>query len=799
MRNPMKLLYLASLAATHLVAQAPQEVPKIPRQPAIGVEKAIEPLPMKDGVPATIGLPVPTDQVMPRNRAVEHPEVLGAASEGILRQFADPEFVVFDTDSDGTIWAGGNTYKTAYSAASWRFLGRPAPDATTLQPIEFRLSSASIDGAPVDLAAPSLRRDDRRQSYDHGGLVETIDVSGKGVEQAFVFDRLPQRGEIRLQVAVTTSLAGENTPEGGVVFRGPFDTIGYSGAVAIDANGARIAAPTAFADGAITIRVPADFVASAALPLRIDPLITSLQVYPSTNDVGSPDIAWDETGQVWAVTFMRLFGGSDWDCYVQRVSIGNPMTLVGGLVTIDFTGDAWVYPRIANLNVYDVFMVVCQTRSGTNPTAIRGRLMANSGVLVTGQFLIASSSVDELRPDIGGDPISPPTYFTVVWEHAYSATDHDIYARQIDATGALRGTGPTVVQANTLNQSWPTISKSDGGSSAFSQRFVIVYQQTYSASDEDIYGSMLTWDGVFVPVNGSNTFVIDASGASDRFPVVSTPTLPGSNGARTILVVYERPSSNNGDIVGTCIDQAGTWLANGNITQLEQSPLRLGWPQSNPSVDSDGLRFTVAYHEVFNNNTTINDLDTRATVVARAGSSLFTEEAGVALGYSGDREFNVQIAGRYGALGAYSPNFNTANDHDGISGGGFAIDAFSFDAAAQGLFVTRTTACGTLTISASGQAVPGGTINLGQSPQPYISGFVLGSAISAPVGPCPGCTLGVDGFLSVGPFYTVNVPNDAALVGAQFSAQGFTFQPIGTGAPCIGQIQLSDTIDVTIG
>ena len=37
----------------------------------------------------------------------------------------------------------------------------------------------------------------------------------------------------------------------------------------------------------------------------------------------------------------------------------------------------------------------------------------------------------------------------------------------------------------------------------------------------------------------------------------------------------------------------------------------------------------------------------------------------------------------------------------------------------------------------------------------------------------------------------------AAMVGVQFSAQGFVFQP--AGAPCIGQIQLSDTIDVTIG
>ena len=795
----MKLLCLVSLVAAPLAAQAPQEV-KIPRPPSIGVEKSFEPLPTKDGVPATVGLPVPADDVAltaGSPRAVANPGVVARARDGIAKQLADPDFVAFDRDADGTVWAAADSYKAAFSANGWRFVGRPAPEATVLQPLDFRLAAARLAGNPLELGTPVLTRADRRIAYDHGSLVETIDITGAGVEQVFVFDQLAARGELVLEVAVATALAGENTPAG-IAFRGAHDHVTYSSAIAIDANGARVAAPTSFADGRITIRVPADFVAAAALPLRVDPWIHAIQVYSSTVDVGEPDVAWDETGQVWAVTFMRNFGGGDWDCYVQRVGFGNPMTLVGGLTTIDVSTNAWFRPRIANLNVYDTFMVVGQLRIGTNPWAIYGRLIGNSGVIVTPQTLIHSSSVDELRPDVGGDTAAPPTYFTVVWEHAFSASDHDIYARQVGPTGTLRGTGPIFVQTSTINQSWPSISKCDGGGSVSSQRFVIVYQHRFSASDEDVYGSMLTWDGNFVPVNGANTFAINTSGASDVFPAVSSPTLPGSNGARQILAVFERPGSNNGDIYGTCFDQSGNILATGNITQLEQSPLRLPWPQRNPSVDSDGHRFTVAYSEVFNNNTTVNDLDTRATVVARAGSSLFTEEAGVALAISGSsREFNVQIASRYSGLGAYSPNFNTVHDRDAIAGGGLAIDAYSFDAAAQGLFVTRTTACGSHAINVSGQAVPGGTITFGSTPTPFIPGFVLGSAVSNPVGPCPGCTLGVDGFLAVGAGYVVNVPNDPAMVGQQFSAQGFVFQF--SGAPCIGQISLSDTIDVTIG
>jgi hypothetical protein len=793
----MKLLCLVSLAATPLVAQTPQEGVKIPREPSTGIAKVHEPPVVKDGVAATLGLPVPAQETRPSSRATANPAVVRDATEGIARQFADPEFVAFDRAPDGTLWVAANSYKSAFGANGWQFVGKPAPEAPDLAPIGLRLVGATVGAQPLALADAWPSQKDRRFSYDRGALVENIDVNGRGVEQTFVFDRLAQRGEIVLRIAVATALTAQNTADGGVEFRGPFDHVTYSAAIAIDANGQRIGAPTSYADGAITVRVPASFVERAALPLVIDPLLSTVVVYPSTVDVGEPDIAWDETGQVWAVAFMRLFGGSDWDVYVQRTSLGSPQTLVGGLTTIDVTTDPWFAPRIANLNVYDTFMVVCQARPGTGPWQIEGRQMANSGTLLTGQFVIHTSSVDEIRPDIGGDSFSPPTYFTVVWEHSYSTTDHDIYARQVDATGALRGTGVTVIQGNTTNQSWPSISKSDGGSNAGTQRYAIVYQQTFSASDEDIYGAMLTWDGNFVPVGGSNTFAIDTSVANDVLPQVSSPTLQGSNGLRQLLAVYQRTGVNNGDIVATCFGSNGAIYARGNVTQLEGNATRLAWPQSRPSVDSDGRRFVVGYHEVYNNNTTTNDLDTRYTMIARTGGALFAEEAGITLGYSGNREFNMQVAGRYSGTGAYSPDFNSANDRDGIPSGGLNIDAYAFTAAARGLFVTRTTACGTHTINASGDAVLGGTITFGSSPTPFIPGFVLGGAASNPVGPCPGCTLGVDGFLAVGSGYVVVVPTDTALLGAQFSAQGFVFQ--NSGAPCINQIQLTDTIDVTIG
>ena len=149
------------------------------------------------------------------------------------------------------------------------------------------------------------------------------------------------------------------------------------------------------------------------------------------------------------------------------------MVLVGSPIAVDFTTAAWQRPRIANLQLYSVFGVVAQVRSGNGPVQVSARIVGNNGSLVTGQFTVAQSSVDELRPDIGGDPSTEPraAFFTVVWEHAFNATDHDIHATQFTATGTL---GSVIyLQTDTHYQSNPSISKSDGATPGGSQRVAI--------------------------------------------------------------------------------------------------------------------------------------------------------------------------------------------------------------------------------------------------------------------------------------------------------------------------------------
>jgi hypothetical protein len=719
--------------------------------------------------------------------------VVDSVRDAIVARLSDPEFVAFDEEADGTLWAVANGYKAAFAADGWRFIGKPLPGASGSTPVGFHLGSVTVGGERVPLSPAVPARHDRRITYDRGSVVETIDVAGGGVEQTFVFEQLPARGEIVLRVAVDTTLeAGQQ--EGGIIFCGPHDQIGYSPAIAIDADGRRVDAPTSLVDGVITIRVPSEFVATAALPLRVDPWVHAITVASGTVDLGLPDVAFADSTNSWLVTFVRLFAPGDWDCYAQLVAFGSPMTLLGNLVAIDATTTSWFHPRVAYHGGANRFLVVGQAKTGAGPWSIYGRLVNASGSLHGLAFAIRTSTVDQTLPDVGGDPMHDG-FFTVVWQHAKTPTDRDVLARQVNGGGTLVG-GVISVAFSVLDETFPTISKSPGGG-YIDQRYAIVFQRRSVAGDEDVYLALLTWDGQVVYLGGTGTFAIGVEPGADLLPSVSSPTLGGgAAGQRRMLVAWQRPSVGNGDIFGAIVTQSGVVVASGNITAAENDPIRASWPQNRPSVDCDGHRFVVGYHEVYGGSTTINDLDTRAVIVGPNGSGLFAQEV-LSLAATGGREFNLEIASCYSGSGVASPHFLSTHDFDAISGSARSIGAVAFTAAPAGLFTTRATACGTHQITASGQAIPGGTITFGSTATSFVPGFVLGDAASAPIAPCPGCTLGVNGFTTVGASYVVVVPNDPSLVGARFSAQGFVFQP--SGAPCLGQIQLSNTIDVTIG
>ncbi|MCB9876610.1 MAG: hypothetical protein H6835_03320 [Planctomycetes bacterium] len=769
---------------TSLLAQAPAPVQRTPREPSIGDTTKAAP------TAADAQSPVDVPQLPPQQTADQKrplPEHLRRAIEAAV-----PQTVLFDrANDDGRLWALGADYKAVFAADTWSFIARPDADAEQLEPLQFALTAARVGGGALPIAAHGdLQHDGERVHLQHGAVRETIELLLGGAEQSFTFTALPRRGELVLEIAVRGALQGGDA-EQGLRFSSQHTDVRYSDAVAIDANGATVPAATEWRGDHIEIRVPAEFVATAALPLVVDPLISSGTVTSGTADVGNPDLVFVPATNEWLVTYQKLYAPGDWDCWVQRMNAS--FQPVGAPTAIDFTSNSFFRPRVAHLRFYGVSMVVGELRFGSIPVKIVGRIVDNAAATTTAQFDISSATaVSSYVPDVGADCYGGAGYFTVVWEHAYSSTDHDIYARQVTNTGTLRGTGPIYVQASGAYESNPSISKSDGGQSFGDQRYAIVYQRQAPNLDWDILGAMLSWDGVLQLFNGTYSFPIETSISSTVLPNVSAPTLSAPNGERYFLCVYESVWSNAGDIEMAAFDLDGNVMVRNNLVWLEQSPLRLGWPQHFPSVACDGTRFAVAYHENWNNSAT--DLDVRIATVAYGNGQLFAMDSAAAAA-TGAPEFAAQIASRYASSGLQDQGHATVNDYD--NAGTFRIDGGVYTSAPTGQVLQRATACGGgVTINWSGNMVPGGSLLLSLASSAPIAGFAIGGANSASLPGC-GCIVGVDPWLTtVGGFQPIDVPASPLFVGVQLSAQGWMFGAPGTS--CLFDIHLSDTLDLTV-
>ncbi|MCC6784153.1 MAG: hypothetical protein IT457_15025 [Planctomycetes bacterium] len=786
------VLVVLAVFACGFPALAQDRTPvKIPRAP-------IENVPEKDLDAAGLLL------AAPMHRAEEDPSSRGAGSElsaaggpGLAITLDDPQRVWIDQpEAGGPIWVRGRDYKAGFAAKGWSFQPRPAPGAPSTASIEFAIPQVSVGGLALRAASNPPESSERHIAYERGGFRELVELRGESVEQSFVFDGLPNRGEIEVAIAVTTGLAGE-AREGGLVFRGPFDTVTYSQAFALDARGAKIAAVTELEGETLRIRVPAAFVAKAVLPLVIDPRIANANAYSSGHDVSRPDVCWDATSATWQIVFDQEWSADDSDCFVRVLAGGSLLPL--HLVLIDISPARWVHARIGNLNAYGRSLVAAQVSADAPaPYWIAGRIFDSGGNLVTNQFDIERGGVvgypgDNLVPDVGGDPVTQgPTYFTVVFEHVYSGTDHDIYARQVRADGTLRAAYPTIVQGSTAYQETPAISKSDGGLPFNSQRFVIAYVEHVAApADRNLFGAMLTWDGQFVPVNGSDTFPIDATTSSwDIEPAVSSPSLPDAAGNRHWLAAFTRTGIGNGDILASWFDVNGTWRGLANVTYMENDPVRRSWRQDHPSIDCDGSRFAVGYGE---QNPSAGP-DVRMSLVAITGPTLDLQEGGEDIATSNGTEFDVQLGSVYSGTGLKDSLVCAVNQR-GVANP-YLIDAHLYDAyAPSGGFSTRATGCGNLVITPVGRPVLGEDIALTLTPITGITGFVLGLSVSIPLAPCSWCVLGADGATAIGSYLGLTVPLDASLVGGQISFQGFSIQASG---PCLAQIHFSHTVDAVL-
>lgn len=503
---------------------------------------------------------------------------------------ADRDRLFCDVAADGTVWVRGRTYKASFSrdAATYvPFLGSRAPRNF---PVEMRVSSVTIAGEELafDAAAPAVRRGDSIE-YARGPFVERYVLTPDSVEQTFVFDELPRRGEIVVALGIASDMPSASDADG-FVFGNEYGHVRYGRAFALHDELAPTPIASRLAGGTIELRAPAALVEGAVGRFVIDPVLTTFAVENGLADEFGGDTAFDSTNGIWVTVAEEVFSADDHDIHaVRHTSAGT----ISGQDYVDISGEDWRSPAIAGNNVDDQFLVVAAR--GTAPSrAIWGRTVeATASLNMSAQFRISdpADAHDLYLPDVGGDIyVSGPTYYCVVWEREFiAAGDYDIHARLVRTDTSLVGPSTLIIDnsAATIHRR-PSISNRNGGQTDTDRDWNVVWEDQASPTNRNILGARVHFDGTIA----APTFTVASSILDERNPTAA-PHIEGS-GVEPWMVAYQIDSGANGWDV-RCRSFDGTAILS-TLDLSEQFP-SVALDQVTPSCDTGGGQFVVVYDE----------------------------------------------------------------------------------------------------------------------------------------------------------------------------------------------------------
>lgn len=697
-------------------------------------------------------------------------DAIGSATPGLTT----------DRDADGRLWVAGASYKASFAADGTMFAPYLGADAPRTFPTRFERARIAVGGTTLATQEVQPVLAGEFVAFVDDECTERYRLAEQGIEQQFVLSQLPNRGAIEVAIPVTTHFAVHATGDGHQ-FVNDHGSFGYGRAIAVDASGDRIELDTRWTGAGFQITVPESFVAHAALPLVIDPwLATATSLANSTYRLTETDIAYDASLGVYAVSWERVYSATDRDVYLQYFD--NDMLPVGSTVAVDVSVTSWQRPRIAGVNGQDRFLVVAEVSTGNvSPFHIGGRVSTGTTPTLGVQLTLAQGVVDLRQPDVGGEPRTSGSQWLLVYETVLNAADHDIYARLVSSTG-VAGNSSVVDGAVSLDVQ-PVVSKTCGSSGGY-ERWGVVYQrQLGNGTCQPMFATVST---------GGTTFAAAIPWGAPIPDVGAQLTVAGPSDVdtgRRFLLTHAYPTLTGSAWRSHAVDLYGGALAS---SLPYTSPTLLA-----PGLDSDcdGLRFVVTRTGEW--HTAPGTYYVNTTLYGIVGSTVDLQDIQGALVNGPSFRAGAVVALRTGG-DDIDPLHGVAWIED-VSSSACRVQVRRYQGMQFGDHLhTRTTGCGALLGHfASATVFPGGSVSYGLSATPGLQGMIAGLPVDRPIGPCPGCRQGADGGTIFGNSLSFGIPRHASFVGLTLSVQPFRFVAPGTGA-CLGEVDLGDTLDITI-
>lgn len=558
-----------------------------------------------------------------------------------------------DVHADGTVWVRGRDYKASFGRDGVAFIPFLGSDAPRNYPLDIAIDRVTIAGVELSFRSDAQAVVDGSSIvFDRGSFQERYVLAPGGIEQTFVFDDLPRRGEIAIVIDACGELAGVSDQDG-FRFENERGHVRYGRAFSYDARGEKQSIESTLAARKIELVVPAERVAAAELPLTVDPVLSTFNVRDTPIDEFAADTAYDVSNGVFLTVFEEVFSAVDHDVRAVRHTAGGSTM---DWQWIDISASNWADPAVANLSASNQFLVVAAVGQAPNRD-IYGRTVGAVAALPVGLAIEVSASVaihDKHAPDVGGDSwVSGSANYCVVWQASYSDGDDDVRGRMVDANGVLLGAGPMnlSILANEADMN-PVISNSSGHASDADQFWNVVFEREEALANRDLYGLRIDSNGnVTGPANVAGT------AADERAASVSAQLDPSQPNMPWLLAYQIEAGANGYDVRVRAMDELAVVDSLDLPTLFPSAALH----QTDPTCDVEIEGFVVAYTEQA--SLAFGNTDVRVSSLFWTGSELMVSEGNVSVTPGLERDLRPSLcAARSG--GSSTGNVSIVFDRD---------------------------------------------------------------------------------------------------------------------------------------
>lgn len=703
---------------------------------------------------------------------------------------------------DGQLWGAGPDYRVRFAPEGAHFT--PALGSGAERTAALRLSTLHADrgGERLFVAQPvAPQGEGRRAQYARGlGVEERWEVGREGVELSYVFPTQPAgEGDLVVSLALDGEFVARATgavSDGLELWLEDFGGVRIGAVTGVDASGARVAGSMHYADGRLELSLPHAFVEQASYPLVLDPIVSGVinPTFSSIYDDADPDVAYDDTNEVYLVCWERHFAATDVDVRGARVSADG--SLPGGLLTFEFGQTAvTLNPAVANCTTTNSFLVVYQSApSILGPFDIVARRANASSDSLSNEILVAGGVANQIDPDVGGEILIDDDVIVV-----FEQEDGGIRGAEVSVPAA---SNPFVVKSFTLTtderDSHPAIATSGG----LLGQYAVAWQRLFqdATMDHDIHGAVIDRNG-FVLTGPAAIFssggpdeedyAIDGTGSDWLLVYESEVTLgSGNNDIHALHLTYASggplltsgpPMVIEGNLADDEIDPAVAWTGERYLVAWADQSTGLDYDVRMVGLDVDGFyaceQSTLVYGGA-------SELCTRPVLAAQKSGSISAGDGALLVWETAEASFPLEFESEVDAIFLEGGGTNAGIITD-LGGGCGGPQAQVLCDAGVGSTQLRHLLTGAQPFTSSFLVIASEEWN-----------FACGSCLFVP-DPFSGIVVDTGTTLGSGEEFLVTpIPDNAALVGATFLEQWLVLED-DPACPALGA-DLSNALRVTI-